>query len=331
MSTLDIVKCLDADCYNGFGWQATGLHYGPGHLVIAFISRMRDRHGEPIGGAIDEEALEARIRAATGATTVHVFDYLGRTVLSIYYTEWALIPAVVQAVLDTPSLCVGIRGHCVEFLHGERFSFDAIETKAVADLRQWRAGESSWYDLYGVRQTPHRYLNAWNWHTQAGKALCAEMRADPKLAALLPDADDRDRFAWPGYDELCRQHKVLHHGGWSGFVPSGATAAPPAGAAPLADTPSPPSKRAKSAAAPTSAVAAAPTVSVAPEPVAASADECMVCMAVAATTVVLPCMHQVACAACSRRLADTENRRRCIKCRAPISDVLYDAPPVDTD
>lgn len=55
-------------------------------------------------------------------------------------------------------------------------------------------------------------------------------------------------------------------------------------------------------------------------------NECSVCMAAPADTLVLPCGHSVVCAACSKTLAaqaGSTNRERCVVCREPISHVAY--------
>lgn len=55
---------------------------------------------------------------------------------------------------------------------------------------------------------------------------------------------------------------------------------------------------------------------------------CVVCMDARANTLVLPCMHCVACMACSKRLKDTDNRDKCIVCRQRIEEICADAEPI---
>ena len=59
--------------------------------------------------------------------------------------------------------------------------------------------------------------------------------------------------------------------------------------------------------------------------------ECVVCLSAVPTTMVLPCMHAVACSSCSHQLArDRLNARRCVVCRAVITKVLYEDRPATT-
>lgn len=60
------------------------------------------------------------------------------------------------------------------------------------------------------------------------------------------------------------------------------------------------------------------------EPAQDARVRCVCCLDKPADTLVLPCMHSVACRACSQKLRDTPNRVRCIVCRARITQVLED-------
>ena len=51
---------------------------------------------------------------------------------------------------------------------------------------------------------------------------------------------------------------------------------------------------------------------------------CMVCMDNAPSTMVLPCMHTVLCQACADRVKQTREARTCMRCRCPVTEVLYD-------
>lgn len=53
-------------------------------------------------------------------------------------------------------------------------------------------------------------------------------------------------------------------------------------------------------------------------------DTCCICMVEPADTMVLPCMHQVVCADCSRELKNTRDAHICVRCRRPINSVLKD-------
>ena len=53
-----------------------------------------------------------------------------------------------------------------------------------------------------------------------------------------------------------------------------------------------------------------------------SAETCMICLDRPADTLVLPCEHQVVCAACSAKLQDTPDAHTCVRCRRKIAAVL---------
>ena len=52
-------------------------------------------------------------------------------------------------------------------------------------------------------------------------------------------------------------------------------------------------------------------------------DECMICLDAKPDTMVLPCGHCVVCKKCSPELQKTADAKICVKCRCPITHVLY--------
>ena len=336
---LDVIGCLNEDHMNGFGWQARGAHKVDGHLVIAFIWKGRDENGHSIGPGIDEAELQSYLRSQTLSKTVLIGDFIGRIYIMIYYTEWALIPVVIQAVLDRGDVCVQIQGnHDAMFVSGERFSFDAIERKSIASLRQQYRQIGKWKDVYSVSRGPHVFLKHYNWHTSEGKILCTEMRAE--LRPHKPVARKFDRYAWPTFDAICRENKILHYGGWSSFKPSNVTVDD---ILPMpAVNPSSPISVASLSTTTTESVSTSLPPAPARQPdarkrereadqqesapvVKKEADTCMICLDAVSTTVVLPCMHMVVCNGCSRKLEKTNDRHVCVQCRCQITNVLYDA------
>jgi hypothetical protein len=51
---------------------------------------------------------------------------------------------------------------------------------------------------------------------------------------------------------------------------------------------------------------------------------CMICLAAAPNTLVLPCQHRVVCRTCSEGLRATPDNRVCVRCRRPITNVIWD-------
>ena len=50
---------------------------------------------------------------------------------------------------------------------------------------------------------------------------------------------------------------------------------------------------------------------------------CIVCFVAKADTLVMPCMHQIVCSACSRKIGRTANASICCQCHMPITRVYY--------
>jgi len=67
----------------------------------------------------------------------------------------------------------------------------------------------------------------------------------------------------------------------------------------------------------------APTESDASAADQADANECIICMAQPADTIVAPCLHRSVCAACAPQLEATADARVCCQCRCAITGVYY--------
>ena len=52
-------------------------------------------------------------------------------------------------------------------------------------------------------------------------------------------------------------------------------------------------------------------------------EQCMICMEHQPNTMVMPCCHIVVCDKCSRNLQTTGDANICVKCRRPITEVIY--------
>lgn len=359
------LACLIAEHTNGFGFE---LEFGADRLLgLGFISvpvRRIDEAESDVALKVPcslamRERLAAEIAADAEAPSVKLDEWLGRVSVQLHYSEWARIPAAIQALLN--------RGYRVRlkmhgdplFEPGEVFSFDAIEAKIVATLRRHYAEcGSAWHKVYMVDRNPHVFLKHYNWHTPAGKALCTEMRAE--LRPDKPEAKKLDRYAWSWYDAVCRQNKILHHGGWSSFVPTGidtltpiplvspsssasttTTAAAASSSASRDAEPTPihlplfegAKKRALSPPADRAGTTTTAATTTAPLDANESAKEesgddeiteCMVCFERPPSTLVLPCMHVVVCAQCSQHLRSQRDAKTCLRCRRPIERVLCD-------
>lgn len=52
-------------------------------------------------------------------------------------------------------------------------------------------------------------------------------------------------------------------------------------------------------------------------------EECMICLTNTPNTLVLPCGHVCVCQDCSRKLPATADAKTCVRCRRPITEIIY--------
>lgn len=234
-----VEKALAVEYVNGFGFQADDST-----LTLAFISTKQELGKRTVVHPLDE--LTKQLRETTASLTVSIEMYLGRKIVEIHWKEWALIPLVLQTLLNLGYRVRLQMNGAPAFEPDEHFDFDAIEAKIVARLRSEKETCGQWSDVYTVERQPHVFLKHYNWHTLAGKALCTDMRAE--LKPEKPVAVKLDRYAWPWFNTACAENGILYHGGWSAFVPSGAAV----------DIPIPIAKAAESTTAPPDAAVATP-------------------------------------------------------------------------
>lgn len=90
---------------NGFGFQAMGAA-PPGTLAIAFLARVQDwKNAKTMADVSRPDPEENEVttylrKHVPESKTVTCDDYLGRRYLKIHFTEWELIPAVLNAILQ---------------------------------------------------------------------------------------------------------------------------------------------------------------------------------------------------------------------------------------
>lgn len=210
-----VEAALMSEYINGFGFQVDG-----DILTLASISKSNDNQKGGLFGSFDERAeFKQKLRKQSNTSSVTFSGQLGRVMVEIHWKEWSSIPTVIQAFLDARyRVRLQINGHPT-FEPGEQFTFDLTESKIIALLRREKEQFGNWSDVYTVERQTHVFLKHYNWHTPAGKELCSEMRAE--LKPTKPVAVKLDRYSWSWFDGVCLEHRILHHGDWSSFVPSG--------------------------------------------------------------------------------------------------------------
>lgn len=352
----ELEKCFSIDNWNAFGFQYDCNT--DGKFIIARISQKGGDH-------TDEDAIAKYAGDKTGSKTVSGRDFLGYKFVEVHYTEWELIPAVFQCLIDRGDLWVATHTNCsVGFEKGETFSFHEMERKRVEYLLAERKQWGSWRKVCDIQGKWHVYLKNFNWHTKEGKDLCVSIRAELKPGK--PQCKTKyGHYVWKGVDATCRKHKALWHGVWSGYKPSALTVddlipleetatttssaiqstssttnqTVPAVSLPSADTkkgasPKAGDKRkaddddddnAESVMEPMPKRATPVPTPTHPHEEEELIEECFICLTNEPDTVVLPCMHKVVCGECSKKLSTTNDKHTCVRCRRPITDVLYDA------
>lgn len=130
-------------------------------------------------------------------------DFLGTQFVSVHYTDYRKIPALIQAMIDSGLIVKPhIRDAPVRF-HHEKFSWAALESKIV-DLQEMlpiaalaeRLGCDKIEACYTLYNQPIAWNQEWNWHTEKGK----------QFSKLLPTTDNFDFFKIPGISEAIKKY-----------------------------------------------------------------------------------------------------------------------------
>jgi len=218
----NLFRCLSTVESNGFGFQAD--HADPqGTLIIAQICKATANGASsvlsfselPSRAPLSLLDLRNELQQQTGSTTIDVLDWLDRIFLSIHCSEWALIPAIFEYLLDQYSEIRirpqnKLRG--AVFRQGDTFSWDEMERKAIAHFEECAnlpPRNGSLRRAYDVSR-PWQFKKHWNWHSAAGKTFCSCLRL---ALGRPPEAKRSDcYFLWPNFDALCREQRILHRG-----------------------------------------------------------------------------------------------------------------------
>jgi hypothetical protein len=319
----DVLRCFTIEYINSFGFQADEAKSSVS-LTIAVISLAPAKSGydsdDETVRRIDGKEIVRRLREKTGSKTVGWFDWIGRNCIDIDYTEWELIPAVMQALIDMGDLYVVPRcKHDCSFKHGEQFSYAAMEQKTIANFRESAivlAGGDlrRTYDIIGGRHSA--FKKHYNWHTAEGKQFCTELRAALRCKKPIANAS-KSQYFFARFEETCRQNRFLHRGLWSSYEPSNQRV----------DVFLLPQNEVKDKVEEDNQDAAQD------EKRSKKEDKeeerlCSICLDRPANTLVLPCEHCVVCSECSRDLEKSNDARLCVQCRRPISAVLEDGKPL---
>jgi hypothetical protein len=294
-----VLTALGLVYQTGFGFQAGGTKED-GHLVICFV--------EGRGCGWDDDLYETTqdVRQALGTPDVSISDFIGHTYASVHWRLYARIPEIIQCLLNR-GMNVTLQTHLkLYYKAGSRFDPRGGEAQYV----KWFLDQSASPWVIDVARRngvpPEEIVARWgysfwrqlcpcNWQTAEGKAFCTRMRA---ILPFMIDHDAVNVYETPIVREVAKKYRLLQYSTWwyGPTVDTGAEPVPAPRPVPVA------------------------------VPAASDEDlpECMICNDNFANTLVLPCGHQVVCAACSAKLKNTPDHHTCVRCRVEITDVLSD-------
>lgn len=249
----ELRRVLDAEYYNGFGFQCSGLPepeilvcwvsapYTGGIEVSGVVEKTDSSWGD--GMKLNLSGLESVIRSSGVSRTFKLDDFLGRNYLSVHYDEWECIPALINLCLNRGvRVNIGNKGMTVFHPRGCRnskgqlhvfrpFNRRNLELAIIEQTEEYVASMSK-YDRSGMTEYQkydshvrnacggfgRNLWQCWNWTTPQGKAFCAKLRRI--LRKKRPVAKSPPRYTWKGHWETCAKYKVYHSGEWSAFEPS---------------------------------------------------------------------------------------------------------------
>lgn len=332
-----LFKAIEADCCNGFGFQAGGESQRPCiYLGQPFLAQPVDRNGWP-SSEIDETKFLDDIHAVLRPQGIEdgdvwITDWLGRNFLTIPIARYNQIPNIINACLQCGYKFLTHGEWKAQFMPGDdfnRISFEhkLLETFEYNKQEMLKCIPNCPMDrIFNIGMRP--FLKIWNYATPEGRAFCAEMRA--ALRKRKPVSGFNDRFNWPWFQEVAHKYGILYAGGWAKFTPYD-------GRGNVLGTLIPPASGGGDQQPPASADIVVPLRGEAAEGDDAQSHEpptkrasqeqddktCMICMDRPASTLVLPCQHCVVCDKCSEGLERTADKSTCSYCRRPITEVFY--------
>jgi len=330
----DLKKIMETEYWNSFGFQLLDDRM----LLVGWISNGKKEVKGIIeknpsrfdGWDLNEKALEVELQKLVPSdqpsnkrVRIAVDDFLGNDYVKMDIEGWELIPSVINRCLELGvRVAIGNKRKVVFQPiydgNGVRFSLRSLELKIIEENEEFvsvmssysRDEFSKYSDIHG-RFHFDSLMNPWNWSSSEGKAYCARLRA---ILRMDPEADpSQNHYLWKGMHQAYQKYKVYYCGGWSGFKPSLKTVDD------LIEFGTKKRKLSRSE-------VTVPEVPKVEEPKIESVDieECMICLDKRPNTLVLPCMHQVVCKTCSDKLKTTNDRRTCVRCRRPLTDVMED-------
>jgi len=296
-----LTDALFVDCINGFAGFDVSESQGCIYLGQPFLDEPIMLGKFPSHEIRDEEFLSdmrAHLPEQVPKEDVYITDYLGRNFLTIKIKDYKYIPEIINACLASGTYrFITHNGTPWKVLYqpGEQFSRTSFEHKLIQTMREQKAemerlcpGRDVISILFGYGM--RTYTKHWNWATEEGRAFCSELRG--WLRKRKPVSTFNDRFNWPKFREQMEKHQIGYAGGWSKYEPK------------QDFNSEEPSLKKHS-------------------PGREDQEICMICLDRKASTLVLPCMHQVVCEVCSKRLERTPDNNICVQCRCAITSVFY--------
>ena len=234
---------------------------------------------------ISEEKLEV-VKQTSGVSSLKIHDWLGKDFITIHWSEYCKIPQVLNCMLFQGISFTTNTKLSVYFKSGKHYSKEVEELKAIKQREKELLQSPNIITMITI--FPDAMFKAWNYKTRKGKEFCEMIREKKGKKSQNEKTAKGNYFKWDifqGYDPLT-----------------------------LADLKGP-------------VVIAGISEKKEKTPLKNNINKfreelCMICLDNEPDTMVLPCEHSVVCKECSAKLRDTNNKKKCIKCRVEITHIL---------
>jgi hypothetical protein len=304
-----LIRCLDAENYNGFGFQCSGTNV-PGSIVFARIC----------GEDVNENEVEKNVRERCRSETFRVVEFLGRYFVVVHYREWELIPVIFNYLLTVKKYSLLTNNQLqVYYDSTEQFGWREMELKFLDQFQKRVATfpihasaksteEDRWRQYLELCWHGRYHVITWHWNfcTPQGKEFCTKIRrilGKPLQSKRM--YSDNIRWKWHNErgDELFRKYRLYHHGTWSRTVPSFCTTDD------IVFFHSQPQYN--------NTLSEGVT-----EEESLGIEMCFICYERVPNTIVEPCGHMCVCRECAEALKKTNDATVCVRCRRKIENVV---------
>lgn len=343
----DLKSAIEDHYYEGNGlFCPSGLSNGMIQICYIGITTLNKQESTDLRAFVDD--LTKKIRFNTLSKTAEVDQKLGRVYLKIHYSEWSLIPDVLNCLAGNGfNYCIVCQWLLVNFDTGVKFTLAEFEKRLMSQVldkfkQAFVDGTCDNFKIYTLRFSRDEkdkvhcpLMEFYNFSSQQGKQYCKILR---DLFKVKDDEFRTDCFMKrEQYIQTCKLYKVYEFGTWDAFESTGqdgkrVLGGVGVGVGDASQAQSNSNSNSACSCDPNSNSCTHKTSSVSSssgvgtkrpiEDNPKKEDKCMVCLSAKPNTIVLPCGHQVVCFNCSKKLETGLNKDLCVKCRVKIDEMF---------